>query len=141
MKWWFLNYPPREMLIHYKKNGMGISYGGLAMTNKFEPYFIYGKFRTAKFYSNVWDVPLRAGFNRDRNTVHPHPKPYEVWSKIISRLKPKSVIDPFLGSGTTAEVCTKLGIPWLGYELNMAFAVDINDRLRYCKKEPIQTFL
>lgn len=27
------------------------------------------------------------------------------------------VIDPFLGSGTTAVACAELGVPFIGYEI------------------------
>ncbi|MFW9972967.1 MAG: DNA methyltransferase [Candidatus Odinarchaeota archaeon] len=56
----------------------------------------------------------------------------------MSQLRPKSVLDRFMGSGTTAEVCTKLGIPWFRYEMNKNFKQDIETRLKNCVKEPQQ---
>ncbi len=41
-------------------------------------------------------------------------------------------------TGTTAEVCTKLGIKWLGYEINKEYRKDIEKRLSHCQKEPFQ---
>lgn len=72
-----------------------------------------------------------------KTTIHPCPKPLLLFHKIINdkRLGVESIIDPFLGSGTTAEVCTKLGIPWLGYELNEVYSQDIDKRLKDCKRE------
>ena len=72
---------------------------------------------------------------------HPSPKSADLWRYILRKLKPKSVIDPFMGSGTTAEACTKLGIPWLGYEINEVYSQDINKRLRGCVREPQQIVL
>ena len=43
-----------------------------------------------------------------------------------------------MGSGTTAEICTKLGIPWIGYEMNESYKQDIETRLKNCVKEPHQ---
>jgi site-specific DNA-methyltransferase (adenine-specific) len=73
--------------------------------------------------------------------LHPSPKSRYLWYYILNKLKPSSVIDPFLGSGTTAEVCTKLGIPFLGYEINEVYSQDIEKRLKGCKREPKQVSL
>ena len=69
---------------------------------------------------------------------HTSPKNTALWYRIVKGINPISVIDPFLGSGTTAEVCVKLGIPWLGFEINEVYSQDINKRLKNCKKEPKQ---
>ena len=69
--------------------------------------------------------------------IHPTAKPLDLWKYLVS-VNATSVIDPFIGSGTTAEVCTKLGIPWLGYEIKEIYSQDINKRLKNCKKEPKQ---
>ncbi len=85
---------------------------------------------------------LNNGFLREKcNYIHPCPKDPKLWKYIIGNIKPKSVLDPFMGSGTTAEICTKLGIPWLGYEINEVYSQDINKRLKNCKKEPKQISL
>lgn len=46
-----------------------------------------------------------------------------------------------MGSGTTAEVCTTLGIPWFGYEKKTEYCPDIVKRLKNTVKLPKQTFL
>jgi site-specific DNA-methyltransferase (adenine-specific) len=40
------------------------------------------------------------------------------------------VLDPFLGSGTTAVVAERLGRDWLGIELNPTFAAVAEERVR-----------
>ena len=40
------------------------------------------------------------------------------------------VLDPFLGSGTTGEVCQELGRNWIGFELNEANGPLIEKRTR-----------
>jgi len=102
------------------------------------PIYIYGKCNKLKEdYFNYW---ARNGFLRE-GYLHPCPLIEDFWEDLITQLKPISVIDPFLGSGTTAEVCTKLGIKWLGYEINEVYSQDINKRLLNCKKEPQQIAL
>lgn len=80
-------------------------------------------------------------FKKDKTLVHPVPLREDFWYDLISQLQPKPVIDPFIGSGTTAEVCTKLGIPWIGYEINEIYKQDIKKRLKGSVKEPEQTNL
>ncbi|WP_211355004.1 DNA-methyltransferase [Blastococcus colisei] len=44
--------------------------------------------------------------------------------------RPGLVLDPFLGSGTTAVAANRLGRDWLGIELNRAFAAEAEQRIR-----------
>jgi DNA modification methylase len=46
-----------------------------------------------------------------------------------------------MGSGTTAEVCETLGIPWLGYEIMEEYAPDIQLRIQRGIKKHQQSFL
>jgi DNA modification methylase len=39
------------------------------------------------------------------------------------------VLDPFMGSGTTAEVCKKLNRKYIGFELNESYKDLINKRV------------
>lgn len=127
-----------EILIWYNNYKSGMS--KIAKLNVFEPILCYGRlnfFMRSVFHYNY-------GFNMefdDLNCIHPTPKPKKLYRWIIEQMKPISVIDPFLGSGTTAEVCTKLGIPWIGYEILEEYSVDIEKRLKNCKKEPQQISL
>ena len=66
--------------------------------------------------------------------THPAVKNFQLWFKILKQLNPNSVLDPFIGSGTTAEACVKLGIPYIGYEVNEVYRKDIESRLRGLKK-------
>ena len=75
-------------------------------------------------------------------TLHSSSKSVELFFVIILQMKPTSVIDPFLGSGTTAEVCESLGIPWVGFEIMEEYRLDIEKRIargiskkKYAKKQ------
>lgn len=52
-----------------------------------------------------------------RKNAHPHEKPLSVIGSLLEILKPESVIDPFLGSGTTAVACLERNIPFVGIEI------------------------
>lgn len=48
-----------------------------------------------------------------------------IWAMTHAGLAPVvgiGVIDPFLGSGTTAVACAELGVPFIGYEIVEEYA-------------------
>jgi site-specific DNA-methyltransferase (adenine-specific) len=54
------------------------------------------------------------------NYRHPCSKPVKTWSKLVMRLSPEAnqlILDPFLGSGTTAYCAKKLGRKCIGIEI------------------------
>jgi len=122
--------------ITYKKPNYHIKYwycpNGLG-TYLIEPFLCHGKISKISHIREVIDIPFSKLDYRVKD--HPYPKLYKVYEYFIKRLNPKSVIDPFIGSGTTAEVCTKLGIKWLGYEINEVYKHDIDRRLNDCKTQ------
>ena len=127
IQYWYKTTNPRDFLIHYKKNGHGIT--SMFFMSKVEILLCYGEFNR-KMMNNVHDIPLNNGFLKDTSILHPHPKSKKLYRAIIKDAIPSSVLDPFLGSGTTAEVCESLGIPWLGYEIMEAYVPDIEKRIK-----------
>lgn len=77
---------------------------------------------TLKQMRDVWALPLVQGKERlrgkDGRAFHPTQKPEEMLKRIIiaSSNKGDLVLDPFLGSGTTAVVAKKLDRNWIGIE-------------------------
>jgi len=141
LKMWYELTEPLDIIVHTKKNG---GYGGrLSMFNDMDIYLYFGKPVSRPYWrSNVFRFNnMPAGFIQRDDYLHTSPKIFGLWDEIIKGINPESVIDPFLGSGTSAEVCTKLGIPWLGYEINEVYSQDINKRLKNLKREPKQTTL
>ena len=48
------------------------------------------------------------------------------------------VLDPFMGGGTTAAVCAKLGRNYIGFEINKNLKSFIKKRIEKAKKEGFQ---
>jgi len=67
---------------------------------------------------NVWSF-----LGKDRNRVHPHQKPLALMERLIRLLTAQgdTVLDPFMGVGTTGVACKRLGRPFVGAELTEAF--------------------
>lgn len=76
---------------------------------------------------------------RGKQTRHPNEKPLELIERLI-RVSSKPgdlVVDPFLGSGTTAVAAKKLGRKYLGFELHDPYLEMIRDRL--AKTNPVNS--
>lgn len=68
-------------------------------------------------------------------TGHPCQMPIQVMKNIICILPDGiGVIDPFLGSGTTAVACAGLGVPFIGYEIVEEYAEMANKRVKEQKR-------
>jgi site-specific DNA-methyltransferase (adenine-specific) len=68
--------------------------------------------------SNIWTDITIPFWSMPENTDHPTQKPEKLIAKLVlaSSHEDDLVFDPFLGSGTTAVVCKKLGRRFLGVE-------------------------
>jgi DNA modification methylase len=72
-----------------------------------------------KFATNLLRVPSLKGASKEK-CGHPSQKPVDLIAKLIACASDPGdlVLDPFLGSGTTAVVAQSLGRSWLGIEVN-----------------------
>lgn len=78
-----------------------------------------GRFRDTAA-SNLWTDLTVPFWSMPENTSHPTQKPEKLLAKLIlaSSIPGDLVLDPFLGSGTSAVVAKKLGRRFLGIELD-----------------------
>lgn len=76
---------------------------------------------------DLWEMPLVQGKERikrkDGKALHPTQKPEEMLKRIIlaSSNEGDTVLDPFLGSGTTAVVAQRYGRNWIGIEKEIQY--------------------
>jgi len=75
-----------------------------------------------------------SGFLQVDEFVHSCPRPARLYRHFLKHLKPTSVLDCFMGSGTTAQVCEELNIPYLGFEIEEKYAPDIEKRIALGQK-------
>ncbi|WP_332379796.1 site-specific DNA-methyltransferase [Lactococcus lactis] len=85
--------------------------------------------------SDVWQIPkVTSGKNRSAKERVPHPAqtPIELFKRIIlaSSKKNDLVLDPFIGSGTTAVISKSLDRYCLGFELNKDYLDIAIDRIK-----------
>jgi DNA modification methylase len=125
--WYIRNTDPTDFFIIYMSNL--ISASKISTWNKLSPYLCWGKFKP-KLHSNHISSINRWGFLSREKYKHPYPKGTEIVLKILRQLKPKSLLDPFAGSGSFLKAADILGIPWIGYEKERKYKVDIDKRFR-----------
>jgi len=75
--------------------------------------------RKGKYATNILRVPSLKGSSKEK-IGHPSQKPITLINQLVSASTRKGdyVLDPFLGSGTTAAAAQELGRRWLGIESN-----------------------
>ncbi|HXB64601.1 MAG TPA: site-specific DNA-methyltransferase [Solirubrobacteraceae bacterium] len=125
-----LAYSPRnEKFLWYVRNKDAIYFNLDAVRDpniKYPNQFKNGKRKVnlaGKNPGDVWSFP-KVTSGRDRSsperTPHPAQFPVAVIERIIKGCSRREalVLDPFMGSGTTAEVAMKLGRPVVGIERN-----------------------
>ena len=81
--------------------------------------------------SNFWDDITVPFWSMPENTAHPTQKPEKLLAKLIlaSSNPGDTVLDPFLGSGTTSVTAKKLARHYIGIELEPRYCVWAEQRL------------
>jgi hypothetical protein len=67
-----------------------------------------------RFETSVWDEPVIPTWNHKE---HKNEKPLQLMCRLVSWLAGDTVIDPFMGSGTTGVACANLGRKFIGIEI------------------------
>jgi site-specific DNA-methyltransferase (adenine-specific) len=88
--------------------------------------------------SNLWTDLTVPFWSMPENTDHPTQKPEKLIAKLIlASSKPGAVVlDPFLGSGTTAVVAKKLGRRYVGIEHHLDYCCLAEKRLALAEADP-----
>ncbi|MEM3415159.1 MAG: site-specific DNA-methyltransferase [Thermoproteota archaeon] len=117
-----------EYIFHFTKNGdveLDVSALGIR-TGKHK-----NKIRNR---GNIWFIPYETSSNKPHPATFPVKLP-EMCIKLHGLSKTKLVLDPFMGVGTTAVACKRLGINYIGFEISEKYVKIAEERLR--KTAPI----
>jgi hypothetical protein len=82
---------------------------------------VYGKFKGAVFNEHCKNTVFRHPCGR--NKFHPTQKPLELVERLVlaSTNNGDSVLDPFMGSGSTGVACLNTGRKFIGIELDKGY--------------------
>jgi len=111
-------FPVRQVII-WRRNG-GINFNKSYFLPTYEVIYMICKpdFKLAdkaNGFGDVWDI------GQESNNEHPAPFPIELPERIISSTTAKTILDPFMGSGTTALAAKKLHRDFIGIELSQKY--------------------
>ena len=85
----------------------------------------------ANSFGDVWE------FKQEMKNEHPAPFPVALIERIISSTNAKIILDPFMGSGTTAIAAKKLNRNFIGVEISPEYCEMSKKRLA-CASQNIQ---
>jgi DNA modification methylase len=89
------------------------------------------------FFALTWDGGKRSGDASNRTFCHPSQKPIELMEWCVRRHKnAKTILDPFMGSGTTLVACAKLGRKGIGIEIDPDYFEIACERVRKAYAQP-----
>ena len=108
------NYPEARWVLCWHKPA-AVSFNRMGGFNAWEPILVYGKPFKRLPQDYLYFNTLNFTKGPERN--HPCPKPPSLWEHLISLLKDGIILDPFLGSGTTAYCAKKLNRKCIGIEI------------------------
>jgi len=86
-----------------------------------------------KMPSNVWEFPRVCGTFKERRSWHPTQHPEALLKRIILGHSKEGdlVLDPFVGSGTTALVCQDLGRSFIGIDQSELYISKVYEELKH----------
>lgn len=107
-------FPVRQIIIWRRKGGINFNPGYFLPTYEVIYLIAKSEFKLkpkANAHGDIWEIM------QEMNNPHPAPFPIALIDRIISSTYAEIVLDPFMGSGTTA-ICAKfLGRQYIGIEI------------------------
>ncbi|HQE91987.1 MAG TPA: DNA methyltransferase [Anaerolineae bacterium] len=150
-----------ESILHFRKSktfvmnvdDVRIPYGNHTLKYPEHPQAETSQYGNGKDY--VWQPDPRGAKPRDvielptvnnsmsETTPHPTQKPEELLRQLVlAASNPDDlVIDPFLGSGTTAVVAEQLGRLWKGCDQNIEYCQWAADRIERVENWPVEKWI
>lgn len=125
--------PLRQIIIWKRKGGINFNAGYFLPT--YEVIYLIAKkdFKLAPHsnsYGDVWEIM------QEQRNDHPAPFPVELIDRIVSSTTAQIVLDPFMGSGTTAVVAAGLGRDFIGIEKSERYCESARERIEKNKTNP-----
>ena len=120
-------FPVRQIIIWQRSGGINFNRGYFLPT--YEVIYLIAKKRfkladKANAYGDIWSIPPEKNVN-----THACPFPLELAERVIKSTTASTVLDPFMGSGTTAVAANQLGRQWIGIEKELSYIKQANKRV------------
>lgn len=124
-------FPVRQIIIWKRKGGINFNAGYFLPT--YEVIYMIAKphFKLvpkANAVGDIWE------FTQELKNGHPAPFPVALIERIISSTTARLVLDPFMGSGTTAIAATRLQRNFVGIEISEKYCDMAKKRFSSCER-------
>ena len=129
-------FPVRQIIIWRRKGGINFNRGYFLPTYEVIYLIAKKKFALAKganSFGDIWE------FTQETKNEHPAPFPVAIIERVILSTNAKIVMDPFMGSGTTAVASKNLGRDYYGIELSDEYCKLARKRLKSVDKKKFTT--
>lgn len=126
------DFPVRQIIIWKRKGGINFNTGYFLPT--YEVIYLIAKpdfklVKGANASGDVWE------FTQEMNNAHPAPFPVALIERIIGSTDAQIVLDPFMGSGTTAIAAQNLGRHYVGIEISPDYCDMARKRIKEQKMQ------
>jgi len=125
-----------EYIFHFTKNG-DVPVDRLAIGVPYQDKSNIGRWNSAKqdkrCRGNTWFIPYETIRNRESQRPHPSTFPTglpEMCIKLHGCESIKLVLDPFVGIGSTALACLRLGVSFVGFDIDPKYLDTASNRIR-----------
>lgn len=121
------DFPVRQIIIWKRKGGLNFNAGYFLPTYEVIYLIAKAKFKLvpkANAPGDVWE------FTQDMNNKHPAPFPTRLIDRIVSSTNAKVILDPFMGSGTTAISAINFNRKYIGIDLSPEYCKMAEDRIK-----------
>jgi modification methylase len=124
-------FPLRQIIIWHRNGGLNFNDGYFLPS--YECIFLIAKpnfklARGANALGDVWRIPP------ETNNPHPAPFPVELAQRCIQSTTAELILDPFIGSGTTAIAAELCGRKWIGMDVSRKYCQMANRRIREARR-------
>ena len=119
-------FPVRQIIIWQRAGGINFNPGYFLPT--YEVIYLLAKpdfslAPKANAVGDVWTIP------QDARNVHPAPFPVELAQRCIASTDARIVLDPFMGSGTTAIAALGEHREWIGMDISESYCKLARERI------------
>ncbi|MCD7710587.1 MAG: site-specific DNA-methyltransferase [Porphyromonadaceae bacterium] len=125
-------FPVRQIIIWKRKGGINFNAGYFLPTYEVIYMIAKPKFKLqpkANRWGDVWE------FSQELNNSHPAPFPVALIDRIVSSTSANIILDPFMGSGTTAVVAAGLKRHYIGIEISESYCKLAEERIMRNKEQ------
>lgn len=120
-------FPVRQIIIWKRKGGLNFNVGYFLPTYEVIYLIAKPKFKLApkaNALGDVWE------FTQEMNNEHPAAFPVKLIDRIVSSTNAKTILDPFMGSGTTAISAINFDRNYIGIEISPEYCKMAETRIK-----------